>query len=190
MSWVGNPSTNPQKGRAMTRYKDMAELMRSIGAETKELNSGEISPPMPRVQTEKASEKASEKTSTTDAQREIAKIKREHLQRKFVHWWVLFGGDENIVSEYKFHESRKWRFDFALPSIKVAIEINGGTYQERGGHNWGKHMVGDYEKWNAATMMGWRVLLFTSDMLTKKAAADVFIPIVAWTREMADGDHA
>lgn len=32
----------------------------------------------------------------------------------------------DIIPEYRFHPTRKWRFDFAIPHIKVAIEIEGG----------------------------------------------------------------
>ena len=30
------------------------------------------------------------------------------------------------IAEYYFFKGRKWRFDFAWPAVKVAIEIDGG----------------------------------------------------------------
>lgn len=40
------------------------------------------------------------------------------------------------VAEYRFHETRKWRFDHAWPDRKLALEIDGGVWQNGGGrHN-------------------------------------------------------
>ena len=40
--------------------------------------------------------------------------------------------------EYRFHPFRKWRFDFAWPEQKVAVEMEGGVFiggaHTRGGH--------------------------------------------------------
>lgn len=32
------------------------------------------------------------------------------------------------VKEYRFHSSRMWRFDYAIPSLRIAIEIDGGIW--------------------------------------------------------------
>lgn len=64
------------------------------------------------------------------------------------------------VAEYKFHESRKWRFDFAFPEKRVAIEIDGGIWQY-GRHNRAAGLLNDYEKFNEAAALGWKVLHFT-----------------------------
>lgn len=60
--------------------------------------------------------------------------------------------------EYKFCD-RKWRFDFAWPSIKLAVEIQGGNFKN-GGHNRGASQGRDFEKINEAQLAGWRVLQF------------------------------
>lgn len=62
-----------------------------------------------------------------------------------------------VKREYQFHPTRKWRFDFALPEIKVAVECQGGIFTY-GGHNRGAFMLKEYEKLNTAAEMGWRVL--------------------------------
>ena len=62
--------------------------------------------------------------------------------------------------EYRFHPRRRWRFDFAWPRYKVAVEIDGGIYN-RGRHVRGSGFERDAEKRNAAVMAGWRVLHFT-----------------------------
>ena len=66
--------------------------------------------------------------------------------------------------EYRFHPTRKWRFDFAYPERMLAIEIEGGTYSG-GRHTRGQGFENDCEKYNAATLMGWRVLRYTAKMI-------------------------
>lgn len=52
---------------------------------------------------------------------------------------------------------KDWRFDFAWPAIKVALEMDGGGFVN-GGHNRGAGMRSDCEKLSTAVSMGWRVL--------------------------------
>lgn len=68
------------------------------------------------------------------------------------------------VKEYRFHDKRKWRFDFAIPEHKIAIEVEGGVWTG-GRHTSPKGFLGDMEKYNTATVMGWRVLRTTPDRL-------------------------
>ena len=63
--------------------------------------------------------------------------------------------------EYRFHDVRRWRFDFAYPDHKVGIECEGGTWA-KGRHTRGSGFAKDCEKYNTASMMGWTVLRFTS----------------------------
>lgn len=66
--------------------------------------------------------------------------------------------------EYRFHPTRRWRFDFAWPSIKLAMEIDGGTWAGKSGHNSGAGIARDIEKINEAVILGWRVLRATTNM--------------------------
>jgi len=66
--------------------------------------------------------------------------------------------------EYKFHPSRKWRADFAFIEQKILIEAEGGTFSG-GRHTTGSGFEKDAEKYNTATLMGWRVLRFTARMI-------------------------
>lgn len=67
------------------------------------------------------------------------------------------------VEEHQFAVSigRRWRFDFAWPDRMLAVEIDGGAFSG-GRHTRGTGFVEDCRKLNAATLMGWRVLRFTS----------------------------
>ena len=73
---------------------------------------------------------------------------------------------EEVVSEYKFHPKRKWKFDLAIPGKKIAVEIEGGVYTG-GRHTRGRGYVNDMEKYNNAVLLGWRLLRFTPDQLKK-----------------------
>lgn len=33
-----------------------------------------------------------------------------------------------VVKEYLFHPTRKWRFDYAIPDHKIALEVEGGVW--------------------------------------------------------------
>jgi len=67
--------------------------------------------------------------------------------------------------EFKFHPSRKWRFDFAWPDRKIAVEIDGGTGNIRGRHVRPAGFRSDCKKNNAATLLGWRILRGDSTMV-------------------------
>jgi len=66
--------------------------------------------------------------------------------------------------EVRFHPQRLWRFDFYLPESKIGIEIDGYF---RGRHQaFGK----DNDKQNAAIMMGYRVLRFSTQAVLRGRA--------------------
>jgi very-short-patch-repair endonuclease len=62
---------------------------------------------------------------------------------------------------------RQWRFDFAFPDFKLAVEIEGlvvmrlaGELVVRGRHASIKGIKDDMEKYNTAALFGWTVLRF------------------------------
>lgn len=78
--------------------------------------------------------------------------------------------------EFRFHPERRWRFDFAFPDQKLAVEIQGGIFlaekgKAAGGHSRGRGQMKHFEKVNAAVELGWRVLLFGPDHITSGEAA-------------------
>lgn len=66
-----------------------------------------------------------------------------------------------VVKEHMFHYTRQWRFDYAIPDLKVAIEIDGGVW-DYGRHNRPQGYINDMEKLNNAASLGWLVLRFTT----------------------------
>ena len=66
--------------------------------------------------------------------------------------------------EYRFAPPRRWRFDYAWPDRRLALEVEGGTWAG-GRHVRGKGYEGDCEKYNAAALLGWTVLRVTTAML-------------------------
>lgn len=76
------------------------------------------------------------------------------------------------VKEYKFHPKRRWRFDYAIPEYKIALEVEGGVWTG-GRHIRAQGFLGDMEKYNTATLMGWRVFRTTPDDLYKMATINL-----------------
>lgn len=75
------------------------------------------------------------------------------------------------VCEFQFHPKRKWKFDFAWPELKIALEIEGGVWKRGGGrHNRGKGFLRDLEKYNEATQHGWRLLRTTPELFEDGSA--------------------
>ncbi len=68
------------------------------------------------------------------------------------------------VKEYQFYDKRKWRFDYAIVREKIAIEVEGGVFTG-GRHTRPLGFLKDMEKYNQATLMGWRVFRVTPDTL-------------------------
>lgn len=69
-----------------------------------------------------------------------------------------------VVKEYRFHPRRKWRFDYAIPQCRIALEVEGGVWTQ-GRHTRPQGFLGDIEKYNTATLMGWKLLRTTPDRL-------------------------
>lgn len=72
------------------------------------------------------------------------------------------------VKEFKFHPTRRWRFDYAIPEHKIAVEVEGGVWTN-GRHTRPQGFLGDIEKYNTATLMGWRVFRTTPTELVRTA---------------------
>lgn len=70
----------------------------------------------------------------------------------------------NFEQEYKFHPKRKWRADFHILGKKILVEVEGGVWSG-GRHTRGKGYIGDMEKYNAAVVLGFQVLRFSTEQV-------------------------
>ena len=73
--------------------------------------------------------------------------------------------------EFKFHAKRKWRADFHITGKKLLVEVEGGIWSG-GRHTRGKGYLGDMEKYNAATVMGYRVIRFSTEQVKSGLAIE------------------
>src|SRR5690606_11247027 len=82
---------------------------------------------------------------------------------QWMHWQLVIFQDENsckLIKEHRFHDTRKWRFDFAFPERMIAIEYE-GLMSEKSGHTTLTGYTADSEKYNEAQRLGWKVLRYT-----------------------------
>lgn len=98
-------------------------------------------------------------------EKEEKKAARERLELSFKQQLRAVGLKDGWVCQHKFHPAREWRFDFAWPDMKLAIEVEGGTFSG-GRHVRGKGYEADCEKYNTAAAMGWTLFRFTSRMVS------------------------
>ena len=87
--------------------------------------------------------------------------------------FLLKSEEYEFETEYKFHPERKWRFDFAFPKDKIAIEVEGGLFTQ-GRHTRGRGYIQDMQKYNAATILGWRVLRYGTGQINDQVVKDIF----------------
>lgn len=85
----------------------------------------------------------------------------KHMQELNIPW----------RKEYRFCAERKWRLDYWLDQHNLAIEIEGSVYAN-GRHTRGKGFEADCEKYNTATLMGFRVLRFSTGQVLRGEAKE------------------
>ena len=75
--------------------------------------------------------------------------------------------------EVKFYPGRRWRADLITDAVwgkpQVLIEVDGGSWIA-GRHTSGAGFAADCEKLNEATILGYRVLRFTPEMVESGVA--------------------
>lgn len=88
-----------------------------------------------------------------------------HLELQFDFLWEYLYPDIDLETEWQAIPDRKFRFDYFHPQSKIAIEINGGIWMEKGGHSYGDNLISDYEKYNLAIANGIRLFILSSEMI-------------------------
>ncbi len=129
----------------------------------------------------------------------MGKKKPSSLEVAFMQQWKLLAAKDSPypTREFRFHPTRMWRFDFAWPAYRLAVELEGGVmsypvtcdsckrpvhrlnkrtkrkervYASMGRHTRASGFQSDCEKYNEAAAMGYRVLRFTIKNLTESPA--------------------
>lgn len=78
------------------------------------------------------------------------------------------------VVEYRFHDVRQFKADYAWPAQKLIIERQGGIWARKDSSDRAKRahtmplaILRDYEKSNLAQLAGWTYLQFTPEQLDR-----------------------
>lgn len=96
--------------------------------------------------------------------------------------------------EYRFHPTRRWRFDFAWPELKLAVEIEGITFYGKnkngsmklGRHQTAKGLTNDCEKYGEAMLLKWDVYRCTQEFVKKGIAIDMVQKLLRLKQEGFD----
>ena len=79
------------------------------------------------------------------------------IQHKMLRRVFTLVGLEKPVPEFRFHPTRRWRFDWAWPDRKLAVEYEGGSHSH---HHKFYGYRNDLEKYNEAALLGWAVFRY------------------------------
>lgn len=76
----------------------------------------------------------------------------------------------NVWPEFYFSTERKYRLDFAIPTLKIAIEVQGGIWAKgNSGHSSGTGIKRDMDKSNLAQSLGWFLIkVIPNELLSLK----------------------
>lgn len=108
--------------------------------------------------------KVDDKKAAEDNKPKIVIVKRS-IEKDTIHaildMFKLTNQIEDYVLELQFDESRRFRFDYAIPSKMIAIEYE-GIYAAKSRHTTVSGFSTDCVKYNNAVCSGWRVLRYTA----------------------------
>lgn len=91
-------------------------------------------------------------------------------------------------AEYRFAPPRRWRFDYAWPQQKLALEVQGGLFVQ-GRHSRGAALLKEHEKLNTAASMGWRIVYCTPKQAKDGSALEIVrISLGYWHQVIRDSN--
>ncbi len=110
----------------------------------------------------------------------MSELVQELLNQIYVHKLP------EAITEYRFYKPRRWRFDLCYPELKLAIEVEGGTWSG-GRHTRGQGFEDDCEKYSIAAIEGWSIIRVTGRMIRDGVAIDLlhlaFTPLHERTKD-------
>lgn len=96
-----------------------------------------------------------------------AKVPAYEREYRFAAHHVGLG--DGIKARLKEAGLKDWRFDFAWPELRLAVEAEGGGWSG-GRHTRGKGFAQDMRKYEAAMRLGWNVYRCDGAMIRKGQA--------------------
>ena len=95
----------------------------------------------------------------------LPKIEKISVEKEAIKKILWLFHREGIIPEYveelQFHDVRQFRFDWAIPQWKLAIEYE-GLMSKKSGHTTIGGYTKDCIKYNLAQLEGWKVLRYTA----------------------------
>jgi hypothetical protein len=106
-------------------------------------------------------------------------LRRAAVRKPLIEQQLIAAGLPDPVTEFMFAKEigRKWRFDYAWPDHKIALEIEGAVFgrliitadgkkiRAGGRHSTGAGLQADAFKYNRAAILGWLVVRATTTMV-------------------------
>lgn len=87
------------------------------------------------------------------------------------------GTGKGLRDRLKDNGLKDWRFDFAVPDIHLAVEVEGGAWVH-GRHTRGKGFAEDLRKYDAAMRLGWTVYRCDAKMVDEGQALDTIRALI------------
>lgn len=88
--------------------------------------------------------------------------------------WINLYPDIDLIEEYRFNPTRRFRADYAHPASKVLIEIQGGTWMRgKSKHSSGVGINRDIEKAFLAAADGFLLFPLTPKMVDEQHLAQI-----------------
>lgn len=101
-----------------------------------------------------------------------------HLEQEFADNWESWFPQIDLFRELRFCPPRRYRFDFAHPVAKVAVEIQGAIWTG-GRHSRGSGLIKEHEKLNLAAAHGWRIFYLSANTISDRPLYDQIAQAIA-----------
>lgn len=108
-----------------------------------------------------------QKAPPSQAEKQRRQAEQEALERRFDTIWVQVGGEPNYWScGALFDDKRDWHIDRYNADDKIGVEIDGGQYMKRSGHNNISGIERDARKLNRCNQLGITLFRLTTSMVS------------------------
>lgn len=93
------------------------------------------------------------------------KVQKKSVEKEYIKAVLWMFKRDGLIPDYteelEFHDVRKFRFDWAIPNLRIGVEYE-GVISRKSRHTTLKGYSEDTRKYNLATIDGWRVLRYTA----------------------------